>query len=170
MNRNATLIIFGGLPGTGKTTLAKALAEQLQAVYIRIDTIEQRLKNLEAMKIGNEGYLVAYDIAADNLRAGNIVIADSVNSIAITRAAWKDVAVQNQAEAHEIEIICSDKEEHKKRVEMRRADIKGHKMPTWQEVMDREYEAWETKDLAIDTAHKTPEQVLAILTGRLGVI
>ncbi|HAU1975266.1 TPA: AAA family ATPase, partial [Legionella pneumophila] len=31
------LIIFGGLPGTGKTTISKQIAKQLNAVYLRID-------------------------------------------------------------------------------------------------------------------------------------
>jgi SpoVK/Ycf46/Vps4 family AAA+-type ATPase len=31
-------IIFCGLPGTGKTTLARELARRLGAVYLRIDT------------------------------------------------------------------------------------------------------------------------------------
>ena len=37
------LIIFGGLPGTGKTTIAKQLAKTVEAVYLRVDTIEQSL-------------------------------------------------------------------------------------------------------------------------------
>ena len=37
------LYIFGGLPGTGKTTLARYLAHHQRAVYLRIDTIEQAL-------------------------------------------------------------------------------------------------------------------------------
>jgi predicted kinase len=40
VDNSAILIIFGGLPGTGETTLARALAEQLGAVFLRIDTIE----------------------------------------------------------------------------------------------------------------------------------
>jgi hypothetical protein len=39
-----------------------------------------------------EGYVVAYRLAADNLRLGLDVIADSVNSIQTTRTAWKEVA------------------------------------------------------------------------------
>ncbi len=35
------LIIFSGLPGSGKSTIARTLSERLNAVYLRVDTIEQ---------------------------------------------------------------------------------------------------------------------------------
>src|SRR5271165_1678080 len=35
------LIILGGLPGTGKTAIARELARQLGAVHVRIDSIEE---------------------------------------------------------------------------------------------------------------------------------
>ena len=84
------LLIFGGLSGTGKSTIARLLAARLGAVWLRIDSIEQaliRAKTVTLHDIGPAGYLVAYAIAADNLRLGNVVIADSVNPIAITRHA-----------------------------------------------------------------------------------
>ena len=37
------LIILGGLPGTGKTTIARELARQLGAVHVRIDSIEEAI-------------------------------------------------------------------------------------------------------------------------------
>ena len=161
-----TLIIFGGLPGTGKTTLARALSKRLKGVYLRMDTIEQALKP-ENMPIGNEGYLIAYAVAEDNLRAGNIVIADSVNPILITREAWQNVAIRNNCKFFEIETICSDKEEHKRRVETRKADITCHKLPTWQDVMDREYDDWQTRDFVIDTSIQTTEEALETLVKEL---
>lgn len=39
------LYIFAGLPGSGKSTLAKKLAQKLGATYLRIDTIEQGLRD-----------------------------------------------------------------------------------------------------------------------------
>lgn len=37
------LIVMGGLPGTGKTTLARLLAARIGAVHLRVDTIEQAI-------------------------------------------------------------------------------------------------------------------------------
>jgi predicted kinase len=85
----AMLIVFGGLPGTGKTTLARALSKERQAVYLRVDTIEQALRSsgMLAGDVGPAGYLVAYALADSNLLLGRDVVADSVNPLAITRAA-----------------------------------------------------------------------------------
>jgi hypothetical protein len=43
------LIILGGLPGTAKTAIARELARQLGAVYLRIDSIEQAIRDFRAV-------------------------------------------------------------------------------------------------------------------------
>jgi predicted kinase len=64
------LLIFSGLPGSGKSTLARAIAGNLGAIYLRIDTIEQGLRDLCSVDVRAEGYRLAYRVAADNLRVG----------------------------------------------------------------------------------------------------
>jgi len=162
------LIIFGGLPGTGKTTVSKEIAKRLKAVYLRVDTIEQTLKNLEgypdSLIVGSEGYLISYAIAKENLALGLDVVADSVNPIAITRHDWRQVAKETNTAFIEIELICSDKREHQNRVERRVADIEGHKLPTWKDVLNRDYEPWDSILMLVDTSkHAVDESVQKII-------
>ncbi len=157
------LYIFGGLPGTGKSTLASALARRCNAVYIRIDTIEQALRDIGVDGIKDTGYAVGYALALENLRLGATVVADSVNPLAITRRAWTDVARQAHVQFVEIEIICSDQTEHRSRAEGRVVDIAGLKLPNWKGITDREYDAWDTKHLVLDTAGQTLDESKLIL-------
>src|SRR5262245_58404148 len=146
------LIILGGLPGVGKTTIARALAKRIDAVHIRIDTIEQVLRESgRVADVYDLGYRVAYAVAEDNLRLGRTVIADSVNPLPVTREAWRDVAVRAAVGALEVEVICSDQTEHRRRVETR--DVEPF-LPTltWHDVVTRAYRPWDRERIVIDTA------------------
>jgi predicted kinase len=99
------LYIFSGLPGTGKSALSRHLARERRAVHLRIDSIEQALREVGALVNGPEGYVVAYRIAEDNLRLGLPVVADSVNPLRVTRAAWREVATRVEVPFVEIEDI-----------------------------------------------------------------
>ncbi|SRR6266567_9577035 len=95
----ATLIVFGGLPGTGKTAIAQEVAREVNAVYVRIDSIEQAIRASGALgrPIDDAGYRVAYVVAEDNLRIGRTVVADCVNPLQITRdsgSVWRRVPMQ----------------------------------------------------------------------------
>ncbi len=102
--------------------------------------------------VGPAGYAVAYGVAADNRHIGRTVIADSVNSIAITRDAWLEVAHRAGVRAVEVGVICSDAAEHRRYVETRISDIDGLKLPNWQDVTGRHYEVWPLPRIVVDTA------------------
>lgn len=158
------LIIFAGLPATGKTAIALELARRLGAVYLRIDSIEQAIRasrtenGAPAPPVYDEGYRAAYALAEDNLRLGLTVVADSVNPLQITRDAWLAVARRANTPALEVEIICSDAAEHQRRVDSRVTDVPGLKLPAWQDVQAREYHPWARDRVRIDTAKLTVEE------------
>lgn len=159
------LIVFSGLPGVGKTTIARELAHRMGAVYLRIDTIEQAIRDCRNIvgPVDETGYWVAYALAEDNLRIGRTVIADSVNPLAITRDAWLQVGKGARVETVEIEVICSDSREHRSRVERRVPEIRGLRLPTWDEVISREYHRWDRGHIVIDTASRSVDENVKFL-------
>ena len=162
------LIVFSGLPGTGKTTIASELAARTSAVYLRVDTIEQAIRNagVLAKDVGKSGYRVAIELALSNLRVGHRVVVDCVNPVAESRKAWSDIAQRADVPLVNIEVICSDKHEHRRRVETRAVDIPGLAPPTWQSVLDHEYEGWDNAPFSIDTALTSRAQAVALITER----
>jgi predicted kinase len=146
------LIVIGGLPGTGKSTVAAPLARELHAAYLRIDTIEQAMVDSGELpgRPGVAGYLVGYALARDQLGLGVTVVAECVNPLKVTRDAWRGIGTAGWM--LEVELVCSDQREHRSRVERRTVDVPGLKLPTWQQVADRDYEPWDREHLIIDTA------------------
>jgi predicted kinase len=152
-----TLYVFSGLPGSGKTTLSQLLARRIGAAYLRIDTIEQALRDVCSVEVQGEGYRLAYRVASDILNAGVSVVADSCNPIELTRREWEQVAAQTGTRHVNIEVICSDTREHRERIETRASTVPGLRLPTWQEVKNREYHDWTVERIVLDTARRSVE-------------
>lgn len=140
------------------------------AAYLRIDTIEQGIRDLCSADIEYEGYQLTHRIVADNLKLGINVVADSCNPFELTRNDWENVALENDARFINVEVICSDKNEHKKRVETRASEIKGLQLPTWDDIQKREYHAWKKERIVIDTANKGVQECVAELFKKMDEI
>ena len=153
------LIVFGGLPGAGKTTIARELSRRLGASCVRIDIIEQSLR-AAGLSVGVMGYVIGNEIAAENLKIGRVVVADCVNPVVASREGWRETARKNAARLVEIEIICSDAGEHRRRVENRSPDIDGLILPSWHDVVNRDYEPWDGGRVVVDTATNSVDQLV----------
>ena len=164
----ATLIAFAGLPGTGKSTIAAALSKRTGAVFLRIDEIEASLRARGPSRdIGPEGYHVAAALAASNLRLGHDVITDCVNPWPLTRTIFAEAAERADAAMLGVEILCSDRAEHRRRVETRTLDIPGGSLPDWPAVEARDYTPWHDVDLHIDTATTPVAEAVSLILRRL---
>jgi len=132
-------------------------------MYLRIDTLEQALRDLCQFTVEGEGYEIAYRIATDNLQLGLSVVADSCNPIELTRTEWENVARSVDTGYRNIEIVCSNVDEHRCRVENRKSEIKNPTLPDWDAVANREYELWNRDRILIDTANRSPDESLSEL-------
>jgi predicted kinase len=137
------LVVFAGLPGSGKSVLARGVADAIGATYLRIDTIESAIvSTLMPYRDNPVGYVVAEGVAADQLVAGRDVVADAVNGVTAARAGWVALAARTGAVLRFVEVRCSDVAEHRRRVEAREPEMPGQGVPTWKQVRRRRYEPW----------------------------
>ncbi|WP_076068682.1 AAA family ATPase [Sphingomonas montana] len=164
------LIVLSGLPGTGKTTIGKALVVRLSAAYVRVDEIEHALRHYPgfADDVGAAGYAVAFAVAASNLKLGNPVVADGVNPVPESREGWRAVArAVVGVRLVEVEVVCSDEAEHRRRVEGRAPDIHGFTLPTWASVVSHDYVPWTEPRLIVDTAIVSVSDAVALIETQL---
>jgi predicted kinase len=161
------LVVLGGLPGTGKTTLAREVSRRHGAFYLRIDTIEQSIRALLQGEMGPAGYAVAMALTRENLTGGQTVVVDAVNPVEECRAAWREIAAKTGVRLLEIEVVCSDAAEHRRRVETRHSDIEGLVPPTWDEVVGRYYVPWNEPHWIIDTAVMSAEDAVQAISARM---
>lgn len=110
--RKATvqLIVIGGGPGTGKTTLARALAEQMQAQVISTDDVRRelaqsgiiggRVGDLDAGLYASENVAAVYD---EVLRRAQSCL--SMGSTAVVDGTWRDA--HQRARAHRLGVTTA---------------------------------------------------------------
>lgn len=152
------LVVFSGLPGTGKSTLAEVLGRHLSIPVFAKDWLEATLLRCELVAsnpekpLGSAGYQLLTTLAERQLMLRQSVILDSVASTQSIRTAWKRLCEQYKAEWRVIECICPDESFHRSKLLGRQRDIPGWHELKWSDVEQvREYFApWTDKRLVLD--------------------
>ena len=152
------LIVFSGLPGTGKSALAESVGRELDIPVFAKDWLEATLLRCELepsneeKPLGSAGYQLLTVLAERQLMLGQPVILDSVASTESIRRTWKQLAAKYDAEWFVVECICSDENIHHARLKTRQRHIPGWHELEWSEVgrVRSYYVQWSEPRLIVD--------------------
>jgi predicted kinase len=150
------LVVVSGLPGTGKSAVAGALASRLAAAHLSIDLVEEALLSTgcpPGWTTGVAAYEAVGALAAANLALGHPVVVDAVNESDAARQTWRTAAAASGADLRFVVTVCSDPLEHRRRLEARVRGFEYVDEPTWADVLARSDadEPWVDDHLTVDT-------------------
>jgi predicted kinase len=151
---DSTLIIFAGMPGSGKTTLARMVAETLHIPLLAKDRVQRVLRDRDLTdSTSGEGYYVILDLADEQLSMGVSVILDATFPLDHFRVVASDIAARHNARFCAVYCHCSDEAVWRARMEDRVQYIPGWTPVGWEDVerMREYYQPWRNNALAIDS-------------------
>ncbi len=155
------LIVIGGLPCCGKTTLAKELSSLLSLPVISKDELEAAIARkglVSNKKMNGVGYELMATIAKNHIDSDSSVIFDFVASKNRVLECWPSLY---NSEIKYIECVCNNEELHKKRIQSRNRNIVGWYELTWEEVLEIKsvYEPLFPERHIVDSANALTENI-----------
>jgi predicted kinase len=172
------LIVMAGLPGAGKSTIAEVVGNRLALPVVSVDPLESAILSAGIERdqpTGLAAYLVAETIAEAVLAGGAGVIVDAVNAVEPAREQWARLGRRQSVPVKFIEVVCSDPELHRARLEKRNRELPHLAEPTWHAVEQRtdEWETWSGSSavvprITLDSVQPlgvNVEQALGFITG-----
>lgn len=166
------LILFSGLPGCGKTTLARRLVEELRCAYFAKDRIQRVLNDYVVGAQPIDGYHVLLDLADEHLQLGTTVVLDAV----FPRQEFRNVAhdIAKRARTPFLPTLCffSDERVWRQRMENRVQYVPGWEPVGWGEVQRLRdiFESWENVPIlqldAVDSIERNVEKLRDYVSSR----
>ncbi len=144
-----TLVIFSGLPGTGKTALANLAASTLKMPLLRIDDIVASIPNamrIHANPFWDDMIGILLSLVGAQLELGISVMVDSV-FMGADRMQAHELAIRNEAAFRPIHTYVSDEAIWRERVTCRaEASPPEDNVATWETIQEQRKAFWPWKE------------------------
>lgn len=138
------LIVLSGLPATGKSTLARFLAQELKIPLFSKDRYEALLMR-QGLTDGHSiySYHLLLDSADYHLELGLSVVLDAVFPLAGFRQTLHEIVTRQTAQLKILHTYCSNENLHRQRLESRPVTLPWGAV-TWDDVnyLRSVYQAW----------------------------
>ena len=160
-----TLVIFSGLPGTGKSSLATQLARTLQIPIIRLDDVTGDVPRGAGMNYWDAVVSVTLDLAEAQLELGLSVIIDAVFMV-YDRFHAQELARKHQAAFRPIHTFVSDEALWEKRVTERYTALNNEAVSTWEGIVEqrKRFLPWQPGTaLFVDAVNLLEENFIRVL-------
>ncbi len=139
------LIVMAGLPAAGKSTIAEVVGNRMGAPVVSVEPIEAAILSagIDADEpTGLAAYLVAESFAETVISGGTSIIVDAVNAVSPAREQWMKLAERQKSDIRFIEVVCSDRELHEKRLAARAARLAAEATPP-SHAVEQSLDEWE---------------------------
>jgi len=161
----STLVIFSGLPGVGKSTLANRLARELRWPLLCIDDVVGEIPANADVAFWDSKVAVLLDITASQLRLGLSVIVDSV-FMNTDRLHAQHLAHEHGARFRPLYVFVSDDKIWEQRVTARYNELQHKDVATWERIQYQRghFRNWEPGTaLFVDTLHAAEQNYADVL-------
>ncbi|MEZ4671990.1 MAG: AAA family ATPase [Anaerolineae bacterium] len=161
-----TLILFAGMPGGGKTTLARQIARRLSIPVFAKDRVQRVLRdhNLADASSG-DGYYIILDMVDEQLGLGLSCMLDATFPLDHFRMVASEIAQRHKARLCAIYCYCSDDLVWQERMKDRVHYVPNWKPVGWQDVlrMREYYQPWNDNALFVDSVRSPDENIPIVL-------
>jgi predicted kinase len=163
---DSTLILFAGMPGSGKTTLARMVARRLKVPAFAKDRVQRVLRDHHlAPENSGDGYYVILDMADEQLSHGLSIILDATFPLDHFRMVASEIAARHKANFCAIYCTCSDDAVWEHRMRQRVQYVPGWRPVGWNDVlrMREYYQPWNNNALTVDSMKPPEANVLMVM-------
>jgi len=166
MRELMTLIVMRGYPGTGKSTIARAISAALHAPLIDRDILRQKAVDIfgNLPHVGRFSYELMFALAEEQLSLGLSVVVDTPLTYRTTYEQAKEIAQTFHAPMLVVHCRCSP-EVQKRRLEGRVGKVSEFQITSWEEWMQWKprFEDFDDEGCIIDTSNPLDDSLAKVM-------